>query len=79
MVEILEQITKILKDVHNELREHEQKWFSSWRYPNTDEAMLSLKKKVSLFFYEIFNIFNIVFLFLKVIVLDKRVDLLLKV
>jgi hypothetical protein len=56
--EVLESITATVNALNEELDAHEQRWFSSWRTPDTRHHLISLKAKV--------------------VILDKRVDMLLK-
>jgi hypothetical protein len=57
--DVLESITGTLTALNTELDAHDQRWFSSWRTPDTKHYVLALKAKI--------------------LILDKRVDMLLKV
>jgi len=57
--EVLDSITTTVNALNTELDEHEQRWFSSWRTPDTKHHLIALKAKI--------------------LILDKRVDMLLKV
>jgi hypothetical protein len=57
--EVLDSITSTINSLNSELDAHEQRWFSSWRTPDTKHHLIALKAKT--------------------LVLDKRVDMLLKV
>jgi len=57
--EVLESITSTVTTLHEELDAHDQRWFSSWRTPDTKHHVLALRAKI--------------------LILDKRVDMLLKV
>lgn len=57
--EVLDSLTKTFHELQLELATHEEKWFSSWRTPNTQSLVTAIKSKM--------------------LILDKRVDMLLKV
>jgi hypothetical protein len=57
--DVLESITTTLNALNEELVEHEQRWFASWRTPDTKHYVVALKAKMA--------------------ILDKRLDMLLKV
>jgi len=57
--EVLDSITTTVNALNSELEMHEQRWFSSWRTPDTKHHLIALRAKI--------------------LILDKRVDMLLKV
>lgn len=57
--DVLESLTLTLNALNQELEEHEQRWFSSWRTPSTLPLVVTIRSKM--------------------LILDKRVDMLLKV
>lgn len=57
--DVLESLTTTLNGLRQELNDHDQRWFSSWRTPDTKNHMIALRSKI--------------------LILDKRVDMLLKV
>lgn len=57
--DVLDSITKTLDALNGELDQHDQRWFSTWRTPDTKHHLIALKAKST--------------------ILDKRVDMLLKV
>jgi len=57
--EVLDSITTTVNALHEELDAHDQRWFSSWRTPDTKHHLIALRAKI--------------------LILDKRVDMLLGV
>jgi len=57
--EVLDSITSTVNALNGELDMHEQRWFSTWRTPDTRHHLIALRAKI--------------------VILDKRVDMLLKV
>jgi len=57
--EVLESITSTVTALREELDAHEQRWFATWRTPDTKHHLIALRAKI--------------------LILDKRVDMLLKV
>jgi hypothetical protein len=57
--EVLDSITITVNALNEELDMHEQRWFSTWRTPDTKHYLIALRAKI--------------------LILDKRLDMLLKV